>query len=339
MVAQAPVQRRAVRTRKKSDVAVSIIVPVSERPASLTELYEEYAAPFRSADQPYEFIFAAEPWFADATEPLRELEKSGEPVRVLIAAQAAGTTTLIRLAAERCNADILVTLPSYPRIDARALPKLIAAVERGADLAVARRFPRRDPIINRIQGRAFHVLLGRLKQGRVHDVASGVTAMERRILDEIPLYGDFHRFLPLLALREGFLVVEVPCPQHVRDSHARLYRPGVYLRRLVDVLGLFFLLRFMDKPLRFFGLVGGSLSLAGGAVLSVLFVQRILGQGIANRPLLVLGVLLLVLGVQAIALGLIGEIIVHLHARGRRTYRLDRSTQAHSNAPGKQLRQ
>jgi hypothetical protein len=95
------------------------------------------------------------------------------------------------------------------------------------------------------------------------------------------------------------------------------------LRRIIDLLGLFFLLRFTEKPLRFFGLLGSLLATVGGGVLAVLLYQRLHGQGIADRPLLLLGVLLLVLGIQAVALGLVGEIIVHLHASGRRGYRLD----------------
>ena len=170
-----------------------------------------------------------------------------------------------------------------------------------------------------------HTLIGRLSAGRIHDVASGVQAIRRQVLEETPLYGDFLRFLPLLALREGFSVEELSTSQHSHDVRTRVYRPGVYLRRLIDVLGLFFLLRFTEKPLRFFGLLGSVLSLAGTSLLGLLLAQRLAGQGIADRPLLLLGVLLLVLGVQAIALGLIGEIIVHLHASSRRSYRIARS--------------
>jgi hypothetical protein len=106
----------------------------------------------------------------------------------------------------------------------------------------------------------------------------------------------------------------------------RLYAPGVYLRRFFDVVGLLFLFKFTDKPLRFFGLIGSGLAFVGGALLVVVAAQRLAGQPLANRPLLLLGVLLITLGAQAIALGLIGEIIVHLSAAGRRRYRLQRSS-------------
>lgn len=146
--------------------------------------------------------------------------------------------------------------------------------------------------------------------------------MPRDVLLQLPLYGDFHRFLPLMALRDGYRVEEVDAPQHPADVSPRVYAPGTYLRRLVDVLGLFFLIRFTEKPLRFFGLIGALFALVGLTISSILVVQRFQGEGLTDRPLLILGVLLVVLGVQSIALGLIGEMIVHLNAPKRRSYRL-----------------
>jgi hypothetical protein len=303
-------------------VAVSVIVPVTERPQNLVDLYSEFAAPLRESGRSYEFVFVAEPWFHALTAPLAELASSREPISVYEAAQTVGEAALLKAGAARARGEILVTLPAYRRVTASALPMLVERVEGGVDVAVARRWPRRDSWINRLQNHVFHALLRRLVGGGVHDVACGVRAMRREVLEDLPLYGDFFRFVPLLALREGFRVEELAVPQHQFDSRTRLYGPGVYLRRLIDVLGLFFLLRFTHKPLRFFGLLGSTTAIGGFAVLGVLLVQRMGGQGIANRPLLLLGVLLVVLGGQAIALGLVGEIIVHLLASRRSAYRV-----------------
>jgi len=111
-------------------------------------------------------------------------------------------------------------------------------------------------------------------------------------------------------------------PQHPLDLRTRVYSPGIYLRRLLDLFAVFFLVRFREKPLRFFGLTGGLTSLVGFVLLAVLGVQRLAGQPLADRPLLVLSVLLVVLGVQGVALGLVGEIIVHASVRRGVTYRL-----------------
>lgn len=317
-------------------ISVSVVVPVTERAEPLDALYEEYAAGLRGGGETFEFIFVVEPAFAEETGALRGLVARGEPIRLLSVGQALGEASLLRAGAAHSRGPIILTLPSYRRVQASALPSLVKAVKEGADVAAARRWPRRDSRVNRLQTRLFHGLLPGPIFGegqRIHDVACGVRAMRREVLERIPLYGDFARFLPLFALRDGYSVVEVPAPQHEEDVRTRVYRPGIYLRRLVDVLGLLFLLRFTEKPLRFFGLLGSVLSLTGGLILAVLLVQRLAGQGIADRPLLLLGVLLLVLGVQAIALGLIGEIIVHLGAAQRPTYRVREDAEAEERDP------
>ena len=123
----------------------------------------------------------------------------------------------------------------------------------------------------------------------------------------------------------------------VADAQLRVYSPGTYLRRAIDVLGLFFLSRFTYKPLRFFGLIGSGLAGIGGVILVVMAIQRLAGRGLADRPLLLLAVLLFTLGVQAVALGLIGEIIVHFNAPHRRPYRVMADEDSPEETPGDDL--
>ena len=131
---------------------------------------------------------------------------------------------------------------------------------------------------------------------RFHDIACGVRVIRRSVAEALPLYGDLHRFIPALALREGYRVDEVAVPQHPNDARTRVYGPGVYLRRLLDVAAFFFLAKFTEKPLRFFGLVGSVFFGLGAVTGLVLLVERFSGQGIANRPFLLLAVLLIALG-------------------------------------------
>jgi hypothetical protein len=301
---------------------VSVVVPVTERPDPLVELFEEYAAPLRASGRSFEFLFVSAPYFASIVRPLEALIERGEPIRIIQMGRSVGETALLRTALGQGRSRIVLTLPAYRQVEADAITPLFVRVEQGADLAVACRWPRRDALINRLQSRALHIAIDPLTQGRIHDAACGVRVARRDVLEDIPLYGDFSRFLPLLALHNGFKVEEAPCRQHVRNMRTRVYGPGTYLRRLIDVFGLFFLLRFTEKPLRFFGLVGSAFSLAGGVLLLWLLVQRIGGEGIGGRPLLILSVLLFTLGIQAIALGLIGEMIVHFNAVRGRGYRI-----------------
>jgi dolichol-phosphate mannosyltransferase len=145
----------------------------------------------------------------------------------------------------------------------------------------------------------------------------GFTLEASRSLD---LYGDIHRFIPLLAVARGFQVEEIPVRQREEDAQLRMFGPGVYFRRLLDVLHVFFLTKFARKPLRFFGLIGLVTAAAGFLITAGLSVQRLFGQtALADRPLLLLGVLLLALGIQIVSIGLIGEIVIFFGARERET--------------------
>ena len=152
-------------------------------------------------------------------------------------------------------------------------------------MVVANRSPRVDSWLNRLQSRAFHSIVGgreRPAASTTWPAASGSSAARWR--KPLPLYGDLHRFIPALALREGYRVDEVAVPQHPNDARTRVYRPGVYLRRLLDIAAFFFLAKFTEKPLRFFGLVGSVFFGLGAVTSLVLLVERIAGQGIAESP-------------------------------------------------------
>jgi hypothetical protein len=299
---------------------ISVLVPVIERPEPLVGIYEEFSAPLREAGYTFEFIFSTQPAHTGMLEELRPLVARGAAIRVLEFGHSVSEASMLKVAAGHCRGRILVTLPAYRQVEAAALLKLIPRVEN-ADLAVAWRSPRTDARINRVQSQVLHALVGGLAGGRLHDVACGVRAMKPELIQDVRLYGDVVRFLPLVARREGYSVEEVPTPIHPSALKPRTYSAGTYFRRLLDIMGLVFLLRFTDKPLRFFGLIGGGLAMAGGVIVSLMFITKLLGAGISTRPFLLFGVLLLVIGVQAIALGLIGEMIVHLNAARRASYR------------------
>ena len=306
---------------------VSVIVPVVARPEPLDALYREFSAPFAGAGIRFEFLFVLDPalegWWERQRGLLDPLRSAGAPIRVLRLAQVAGEAELVRAGAAEARYPLLLILPAWRRVEAGALPLLLDRVADGADAAVAVRSPRRDPWPSRLRSRAFR-FLARPVTRRFRDLGAGVVAIRAEVFREVPPYGGSYRYLPVLAEREGFQVDEVELPQHPADTGVRAAGPGAYLERAIDLLGLFFLVRFTHKPLRFFGLLGALLGAAGVALLLVLLVQRLGGQGIANRPALLLGTLLVVFGTQSIALGLVAEIIVHLTAPQHRAYRLAR---------------
>ena len=326
-----PSSMRAERRGSLEQRLISVVVPVVERSDDLVELHRAFAAELESRGESYEFLFVFDGGFAPPAE-LLALSQQRDGLRLLRFARTFGETAALRLGIERSRGDVILTLPAYFQVTPEGVITLLAGLDDETDLVVANRWPRIDSWLNRVQSVAFNRMIAGVTDRPFHDIACGVRAMRRSVAQGLPLYGDLHRFIPALALREGYRVVEVPVPQHPGNARTRLYGPGVYARRLLDIAAFFFLAKFTEKPLRFFGLVGSGFFAAGAFTSLVLLVSRLQGQGIANRPLLLLAVLLLALGVQLMGLGLVGEIIVHLRAPHRRAYRVRERTD--SGDPG-----
>jgi glycosyltransferase involved in cell wall biosynthesis len=328
-------------TGRRADARfISVVVPVVERADDLVTLYRTFSAELDARGEEHEFVFVFDGGFSPPPE-LSALSQEHDDLRFLRFARAFGETAALRLGIERSRGDVILTLPAYFQVKPEGLGALLEALSDETDMVVASRSPRIDSWLNRVQSVAFNRMIAGVSDRPFHDIACGVRLIRRSVAEGLPLYGDLHRFLPALAMREGYRVTEVAVPQHPGNARTRLYGPGVYARRLLDIAAFFFLAKFTEKPLRFFGLVGSGFFLAGAITSLVLLVNRIVeGQGIANRPLLLLAVLLLALGVQLLGLGLIGEIIVHLRAPHRRAYRVRERThsassgQAHSASSG-----
>jgi glycosyltransferase involved in cell wall biosynthesis len=303
--------------------AVSLLVPVVERHDDLRELHQAVLPELEKLGARYEILYLVSAEFDRAFQQARELhERDGERVRVLRFARPVSEAAALATGFARARGELLLTLPAYFDADPAGLVALHRALGEGADLAFASRTQRSDGVLKRIQAGGFNRLTAWLTGTRFRDVASGTRALRREVVDELPLYGDFHRFLPVLAHRIGFAVWEVPVRQDARASAPALYRPRTYLWRALDLLSMFFLSHFTRRPLRLFGAVGSLFGGAGALILLTLGIERLLGQAIAGRPILILGTLLLGLGVQSFTIGLLGELLLYFQARDVRDYRV-----------------
>lgn len=302
-------------------VSLSVIVPVTERCDDLVEIYRAFAPTVAKHAPTFEFLFVIDGWFEEAARPLQALVAAGEPIRVVQLPRQFGEAVTLSVGFSAAGGETILTLPAYFQTTPDAVDAVLMRLGESTDLVVARRWPRRDPWINRLQNRAFHWILRQLAGVRLHDISCGVKVMRRRVAREVSLYGDLHRFLPILARRSGFQVVEVDVPQHPADVKPRPQRLGTYLRRLLDIVTVVFLVKFTRKPLRFFGLVGLGLFGSGAVLSAYLAAERLFGgTPLADRPLLVLAMVLMVLGVQVGSIGLLGEMLIFTHARKMREY-------------------
>jgi glycosyltransferase involved in cell wall biosynthesis len=305
-------------------VDVSVVVPVVERVDDLTALFREYSTELRETGRSFEFIFVLDGAFRRLVDPLRELKRDNPEVRIVVMGRSFGEAAALKAGASQARGSVLMTLAPHFQVDGGGIRELLTQLDEGYDLVVTRRHPRIDSLFNRVQSRVFHDVIRLFIGSKFKDMTCGSRAMRAEVFDDLHLYGDLHRFVPILAKRAGFKVKEVAVAQRKEDCRTRVFGLTVYLGRLLDILTLFFLTRFTRKPLRFFGTLGAASFGVGFVISAYLALYRLLGfGGIANRPLLLLGILMIVFGVQSISIGLVGEIVIFTHAR-EKEYRIDR---------------
>jgi len=303
---------------------LSVIIPVGARHADLEELYADYRRGLALTGKSFEMVFVLDGALPKENAALEQLSARGEPVSIVRLTRRFGESTALMAGFQSTQARVILTLPAYQQIEASEIGKLVRAVEGSADLAISHRWPRAGSAWERFRRRIFHRLIARATGQPYRDLGCAARCMRRRVLEELALYGDQHRFLPVLAYRQGFRVVEIDVRQSARDRFDGGYRPREYVHRALDIFTVFFLTRFTKKPLRFFGMVG-AVTLGLGLLLNLwLAVEKLaLGHALADRPALLLGSLLMVLGMQVFALGLLGELIIFTHAREIKDYQVE----------------
>ena len=299
------------------DGLLTVIVLVEDGGCDLARVHAAIRAATVPLAREVEYLYLFDGVPGDGREALERFAGQ-EAVGLLQFPRAFGRAAALSAAFREAKGACVLTLPAEEEIDLGELPKLVDALER-ADLVVAARVLERQPR----PGRAHKLeYLARLVLGNpFSDLRCQARLMRRAVADELVLYGNQDRFLPLLAQSAGFRVVEVPVRGRLSKPPVR----GVDLGLLLDLLTVFFLFKFVQKPFRFFGGIGLGLLAAGGLATAWLIFERlVLGVPLANRPALILSTLTVVLGIQVIAVGLVGEIVAFAHARNLRTYRIER---------------
>lgn len=300
--------------QKTGAVELSIVVPVYDEVASLPELYRELCETL--ADVPYrsELIFVDDGSTDGSSEVLRSFFASDPRVQVIEFRRNFGKSAALAAGFRAARGAIIVTLDADLQDDPREIPRLLAALEQ-ADLVSGWKSPRRDPWTKRLPSWIFNTTIRFLTGVRLHDVNCGLKAYRAEVVRELPLYGELHRFIPVLAHARGFRVMELPVAHRPRRYGRSKYGPARFARGLFDLLTVLFLTQYSPRPLHLFGWFGlGALGL-GTAINGYLSVQWFLGNPIGHRPLLTLGVLLMTLGAQFFLTGLLAELITHTAPR------------------------
>jgi glycosyltransferase involved in cell wall biosynthesis len=292
---------------------ISVVVPVHNEERSVALLYDELRSSLEPLATPWEAIFVDDGSTDGTFAALTRLHNSAGNVRVVRLRRNFGKAAALRAGFDQVHGETVVTIDGDLQDDPAEIPRLLAKLEEGFDLVSGWKTRRRDTLSRRVLSRIFNRVTGAFSGVHLHDMNCGLKAYRVEVVRGLRLYGELHRFIPVLAHYRGFRIAELPVNHRPREHGRSRYGVERYLRGFLDLLTVSFIGRYRHRPLHLFGGLGLILGAIGTAVLVYLTVLKALGHAIGQRPLLMLGVLLVVIGMQFFSLGLISEMITSHH--------------------------
>jgi glycosyltransferase involved in cell wall biosynthesis len=295
---------------------ISVIIPLlNERPA-LDELYRRLTAVLAEAARRYEILFVDDGSTDGSSEKLKELCAFDPCIRYIRFRRNFGKSAALAAGFRAARFDLFVTIDADLQEHPEQLSLLIAKLDEGYDLVSGWRHRRQDRLSKRLASQVYNRVTSLLTGVRLHDINCGFKCYRRAVLDEIDVYGEQHRYIPVLASYRGFRLGEVRI-EHVPRAHGRS-RYGIerFFGGFFSLLTVILMTRYTNKPLHFFGVLGLSLAALGGAIDGYLIALRVLfNQWLSNRPLLIIGTMFVIVGMQLILFGLLAEMVAFSYRR------------------------
>jgi glycosyltransferase involved in cell wall biosynthesis len=292
---------------------ISVVVPLYNEEQTLEELYAELAKALEPLGQGFEVIYVDDGSTDGSLAALTQLHSETTNVVVVHLRRNFGKAAALQAGFLEARGDIVVTIDADLQDDPAEIPQLLAKLDEGFDLVSGWKSRRNDPWSRRFLSRIFNWAVAVVSGVKLHDVNCGLKAYRAEVLRGMRIYGELHRFIPILASYRGFKVAEISVNHRPRAHGRSRYGIERYVRGFFDLLSVTFMGRYRHRPLHLFGGLGLLLGFAGFVCLIYLTVIKIFGAGIGERPLLTLGVLLLVVGIQLVSLGLLSELITSQH--------------------------
>jgi glycosyltransferase involved in cell wall biosynthesis len=296
-------------------IDVSFVIPVYNEEENLPDFYRELTAAGEKLPGSCEIIFVDDGSRDGSFPALRKIQAADPKVKIIRLRKNFGQTAALAAGFDRSRGEIIITLDADLQNDPADVPLLVAKMNEGFDIVSGWRVKRKDKFVSRrLPSKAANWIISRITKVKLHDYGCTLKAFRRDVVKNIKLYGEMHRFIPAIASTMGVAIAEVPVNHRPRIHGKSKYNITKSVRVALDLLTVKFLLSYSTRPLQIFGLFGLLAGLMGGILGGILSYQRlILKQGIANRPLLLLSVLLIVIGIQFITMGLLGEIMVRIY--------------------------
>jgi glycosyltransferase involved in cell wall biosynthesis len=298
---------------------LSVVVPVYNEAENVRLLYQELTVVLRSFDEGAEILFV-EDGSTDATYSLlKRLNQEDPAVTVIRLSRNFGQTAALAAGIAHARGEIIVTLDGDLQNDPQDIPRLIAKLEEGYDVVVGWRVNRQDRFLTRrLPSIIANWLISFTTKVKMHDYGCTIKAFRSELAKSLSLYGELHRFIPVLARDLGAMIVEMPVNHRPRSNGKSKYGLSRTARVMLDLLTVKFLSTYSTRPIHVFGFLGLLSTLIGTVMTGYLGIERIFfNVGLGDRPILLLSILLMVVGIQFITMGLLGEMLVRVYHEGQ----------------------
>lgn len=311
-----------VKTDQREErLAFSFVIPVYDEEQSLPLLYEQLTTQLHKLGQSYEIIFIDDGSRDNSFKVIEELHRRDSAVKAIRFRRNFGKTPALMAGFQRCRGDIIFTMDADLQDDPAEIPAFLEKLNEGYDLVSGWKFPRLDPLSKTLPSKVFNTTVALTTGVTLHDMNCGFKAYRREVIDELRIYGELHRFIPVLAAGRGFRVTEIKVQHHPRKFGVSKFGAKRFTRGFLDLLSVLFLTTYMRTPLRLFGTLGFLSFLIGFLIdLYVLGLKVFAGERISNHPVVFLGIVFMIFGVSMVLTGFQSEMIRFYNYQSRHEY-------------------
>ncbi|MDD3806779.1 MAG: glycosyltransferase family 2 protein [Candidatus Marinimicrobia bacterium] len=303
-------------------IDVSIVIPVFNEEGTVQPLTEKILSVLNRESLTGEIYFVDDGSTDKTTQILDELEKTFDNVHVIHFRRNRGKAAALQAGFRKAKGKFVITMDGDLQDDPEEIPNLLQKLHEGWDMVSGWKKIRHDPVSKTLPSKIFNKTTSFLTGIRIHDFNCGLKAYRKEVVQSISLYGELHRYIPVLAKMEGFRVTEIPVTHHPRTSGKSKYGTSRMLKGFFDLITVLFLARFTQRPMHFFGMLG-ILSVIIGVIVEiwVLVLKYAFHEPFQSHlAMLLFGILLLILGIQLFSMGLIGEMLVYQFRKNRGKY-------------------
>lgn len=290
---------------------ISLVIPLFNEEESIQPLINEIRKELKPLNKPYEIIFVDDGSTDTSLKIIKDAGKTDTRIKFISFRKNYGKSAALQVGFKAATGDAIITMDADLQDDPHEIPNLLKKLDEGFDLCSGWKKERFDPIIKKYSSRFFNFVTRVISGIKIHDFNCGLKAYRREVVQNLNVYGELHRYVPVLAKWQGFTVTEIPVKHHPRRYGKTKFGISRFFKGFIDLITVSFATRYIKRPMHFFGFFGALAFLIGLVVNGYLTIEWISGRPLSNRPMLFLGMLLIIVGVQFFSVGLLGEMLVH----------------------------